>query len=130
MNLNEKEECPAHSNAINYIVYILLVMVGVGSILLNHTDLLLFNIVVITIGLTGLIEEYFFKSSEPRDERTKWIGYKSGFFSHHMTNISIIIFSFLVAVDYVNDITIVLLSLLLINSLSFIASLTINSLKN
>ena len=48
MNLNEKEEYLDHSNAINYIVYILLVMVGVGSILLNHTNLLLFNIVVIT----------------------------------------------------------------------------------
>ncbi|WP_017548313.1 hypothetical protein [Salinicoccus carnicancri] len=130
MSLYEKKEYPNHSNAINYIVYIILVIVGIGSILLNHTNLLLFNIVVITIGLTGIIEEYFFKSSEPRDERTKLISYKSGFFSHHITNLSIIIFSFLVAVNYVNNVTVVLLSLLLINTLSFIISLTVNSLKN
>ncbi|WP_020008122.1 hypothetical protein [Salinicoccus albus] len=130
MSLYEKKEYSNHSNAINYIVYIILVIVGIGSILLNNTNLFLFNIVVITIGLTGIIEEYFFKSNEPRDERTKLINYKSGFFSHHITNSSIIVFSFLVTVNYVNDVTVVLLSLLLINSLSFIISLTINSIKS
>ena len=128
--MKKKKEYHNQSSNRHYSSSIIFVIIGIGSIILNQTSFLLFSLSMITIGLTGIIVEYFFNSNEPRDERMKLIGYKSGFFSHHITNISIIVLSFLVAFNYVSDITMVLLSLLLINSLSFIVSLTINSMKS
>ncbi|MFC7319998.1 hypothetical protein [Halobacillus campisalis] len=116
-------------NGRNYSSSVIFLLIGIGNFVINGTDFLLFSLVMILFGLTGVVTEFFFNSNEPKDERMRMVNYKSGFFSHNVTNISIVIFAFLSAFEYIESITLVLFSLLLVNSISFIISLSINSLK-
>lgn len=114
----------------NYSSAIVFLLIGIGSFVINGLDFILFTNIMFFIGLTGIITEFFFHAEDPKDERMKSIGYKSGFFAHHATNSCIIILSLMSALEYITSLTFVLLTLMAVSSLSFIVPLSINAIKN
>ncbi|MFD4706733.1 hypothetical protein ACFWM3_17965 [Gottfriedia sp. NPDC058432] len=118
------------SKIISYLFSVLLISLGIIFIFVLKSQFLMFGLLLLATGFQSILLERYIPKDTMKDERHKFIIYKSSTFAYVIETLIIFTLAILYSLNKISDIKTMLIVLIIFNTLPFIISTIYNAKKH